>query len=424
MATLDHPSRRVAITGIGVVSAGAGDIDSFWALLVSGRSAARRISRFDVTGCRSRIAAECDIESAAETHSGERDRCAVLALAAARQAIAESGATVAVDPPRMGVSMGTALGYTGSLQQEYAALSGGDGRAATLDESRAGPQLYEYFTPASLAAEIACSVGAEGPTGTVSTACASGLDAVGHAADLIRSGAADVMLAGAAEAPISPLTIAGLDAVRTTSARNDDPEHAARPFDRTRDGFVLGEGAAVMVLEELDHARRRDALIYAEFAGHATRCNAHSMTGLRRDGREMALAIDAALRSARLTPDDVDYINGHGSATPQSDLHETNAYKCALGVHAHATPISSIKPVIGHCLGAAAALEMVACALAIDRSAIPPTANLYDPDPECDLDYVPLTARERGLNVVLNTASGFGGFQSAVVLTRPNRRIP
>lgn len=422
MATLDPP-RRVAITGIGVVSAGAGDVDSFWALLLSGHSTARRISRFDVTDCRSRIAAECDIESAAKARSGERDRCAVLALAAAKQAIAESAATVDVDPPRMGVSMGTALGNTGSLQQEYCVLSGG-GRAAALDESRVGPRLYEYFTPASMATEIACSVGAEGPTGIVATACASGQDAVGAAADLVRTGAADVMLAGGAEAPISPLTIAGLDAVRTTSARNDDPEHAARPFDRTRDGFVLGEGAAVMVLEELNHALHRGAPIYAEFAGHATRCNGHSMTGLRRDGREMALAIDAALRSARLTPDDVDYVNGHGSATPQSDLHETNAYKRALGVHAYSTPISAIKPVIGHCLGAAGALEIVACALAIDRSAIPPTANLHEPDPECDLDYVPLTARQRRLDVVLSTASGFGGFQSAVVLTRPNRRIP
>ena len=421
MATCDARSRRVVITGVGVVAAGASDTAAFWALLVSGRSAARRISRFDATGCCSRIAAECDIDPIPGTHSENPDRCAVLATAAASQAIAEADTAMNVDPSRIGVCMGTAIGNTASLQREYRVLSDG-GRTTTLDETQVCSQLYEYFTPTSIAAEIARSAGAEGPTGMVSTACASGLNAVGQAADLISTSAADVMLTGGTEAPISPLTVAGLDAVKTTSACNDDPAHAARPFDRNRDGFVLGEGATVLVLEELSHARQRGAHIYAEFASHATRCNGYSMTGLRRDEREMAWAINAALDSARVNPSDVDYVNGHGSATRTSDVHETNAYKLALGQHAYKTPVSSIKPTIGHCLGAAGALEVAACALALDRSAIPPTVNLHEPDPDCDLDYVPLTAREQRLNVVLNVASGFGGFQTAVVLTRPEWR--
>jgi act minimal PKS ketosynthase (KS/KS alpha) len=267
-----------------------------------------------------------------------------------------------------------------------------------------------------MATEVAWLAGAEGPAAVISTGCTSGLDAVGHAVDLIREGSADVMLAGATEAPISPITLACFDAIKATSPRNDDAATASRPFDRTRNGFVLGEGSAMFVLEDLESARRRGAHIYAEIRGFASRSNAHHMTGLRRDGREMADAITAALDQARLDPTAVDYVNAHGSGTRQNDRHETAAFKLGLGEHALHTPVSSIKSMIGHSLGAIGSIELAACALAIEHDVVPPTANLHEPDPECDLDYVPLTARDHDLDVVLSVGSGFGGFQSAAIL--------
>jgi minimal PKS ketosynthase (KS/KS alpha) len=280
------------------------------------------------------------------------------------------------------------------------------------------PHLYGYLVPSSFAAEVAWLVGAEGPTTVVSTGCTSGLDAVGHACELIREGSADRMIAGASDAPISPITMACFDAIKATTPRNDDPEHASRPFDGTRNGFVLGEGAAVFVLEELESARRRNATVYAEIAGFASRCNAFHMTGLRPDGREMAEAIRTALAEAQVRPDEVDYVNAHGSGTKQNDRHETAAFKRSLGDHAYRTPVSSIKSMVGHSLGGIGALEMAACALAIDRGVVPPTANLDQPDAQLDLDYVPNVARRQRVDVALSTGSGFGGFQSAMVVAR------
>jgi act minimal PKS ketosynthase (KS/KS alpha) len=217
--------------------------------------------------------------------------------------------------------------------------------------------------------------------------------------------------------------VACFDAIRATTPRNDDPGHASRPFDRTRNGFVLGEGAAMFVLEELGAARRRGAHLYAEIAGYASRCNAFHMTGLRPDGREMAEAIRAALNEARMNPGDVDYVNAHGSGTKQNDRHETAAFKRSLGEHARRTPVSSIKSMVGHSLGAIGSIEIAASVLAMENHVVPPTANLHELDPECDLDYVPLTARDRRTDAVLTVGSGFGGFQSAMVLARPDRNM-
>jgi act minimal PKS ketosynthase (KS/KS alpha) len=258
----------------------------------------------------------------------------------------------------------------------------------------------------------------------VSAGCTSGLDAVGYACELIREGTADVMLAGATDAPISPITLASFDAIKATSPRNDDPAGASRPFDRTRNGFVLGEGAAMLVLEEAAQAHARSAHVYAEITGYATRCNAYHMTGLRADGREMAEAIRAALAESRTDAVDIDYINAHGSGTKQNDRHETAAFKRSLGQHAYSTPVSSIKSMIGHSLGAIGAIEIAACALAIEHGVVPPTANLHEADPECDLDYVPLVAREQRVGTALTVGSGFGGFQSAMVLSKPAGRAP
>jgi act minimal PKS ketosynthase (KS/KS alpha) len=347
------------------------------------------------------------------------DRAAQFALVATREAVADSGLEPGLfDPTRVGVSLGTAVGSTCKLEAEYLVLSD-TGRQWVLDHHYTSPHMYGYYMPGSMAAEVAWEVNAQGPVTVVSAGCTSGIDAVGHATDLIKEGSVDVMLAGGTDAPISPITVACFDAIKATSPSNDDAAHALRPFDRTRNGFVLGEGAALLVLEAEEYARARDARIYAEVTGFASRSNAYHMTGLKPDGIEMAAAITAALAQSRLPAEAIDSVNAHGTATKQNDRHETAALKKALGHHAYQTPISSIKSMIGHSLGAIGSIEIAACALAIDQSVIPPTANLYEPDPELDLDYVPLHAREQHLNAILNVGSGFGGFQSAIILTRP-----
>lgn len=421
-------SRRVAITGLGVVAPGGVGVKEFWSLLGDGRTATRRITTFDPSPFRSQIAAEIDFDPYPHGLTPQQvrrmDRAAQLALVAAREAVADSGLEPAeLDPHRVGVSLGTAVGATMGLDEEYRVVSDG-GRLHLVDHEYAQPHLYNYFVPSSFAAEVAWSVDAQGPVTVVSTGCTSGLDSIGHACELIRDGAADVMIAGATDAPISPITLACFDAIKATSPRNDDPAHASRPFDATRNGFVLGEGSAILVLEDAERARRRGAHVYAEIAGFATRSNAFHMTGLRPDGREMAEAIRRAMHAARLNPDEIDYVNAHGSGTRQNDRHETAAFKHSLGDHAYRVPVSSIKSMIGHSLGAVGSLEVAACALAIENDVVPPTANLHHRDPECDLDYVPLVAREQRTDAVLTVGSGFGGFQSAMVLTAPGRSRP
>jgi act minimal PKS ketosynthase (KS/KS alpha) len=419
--------RRVAITGIGVLAPGGIGVKNFWNLLSEGRTSTRGITFFDPTPFRSRVAAEIDFDPEEHGLSPQEirrmDRAAQLAVVATREAVADSGLALAeLDPYRTGVTIGSAVGATTGLDQEYRVVSDG-GRLDLVDHRYAVPHLYNHFVPSSFAAEVAWAVGAEGPSTVVSTGCTSGLDSVGHAVDIIREGTADVMIAGSSDAPISPITVACFDAIKATTSRNDDPEHASRPFDGTRNGFVLGEGSAVFVLEELESAKRRGAHIYAEIAGYASRCNAFHMTGLRPDGAEMAEAIGIALDEARVNPESIDYINAHGSGTKQNDRHETAAFKRSLGDHAYRTPVSSIKSMVGHSLGAIGSIEIAASALAMENHVVPPTANLHTPDPECDLDYVPITAREWRTDTVLTVGSGFGGFQSAMVLARPDRSI-
>ncbi|MFJ4192217.1 beta-ketoacyl-[acyl-carrier-protein] synthase family protein [Kitasatospora sp. NPDC089509] len=419
--------RRVVITGVGVIAPGGIGTKNFWQLISEGRTATRRISFFDASPFRSQVAAEADFDP--ELHGlrpqeiRRMDRAAQFAVVTAREAVADSGLEFgAVEPHRIGVTIGSAVGATMGLDQEYRTVSDG-GRLELADHKYAVPHLYNYLVPSSFAAEVAWAVGAEGPSTVVSTGCTSGLDAVGYAVELIREGTADVMVAGATDAPISPITVACFDAIKATTPRNDDPAHASRPFDASRNGFVLGEGSAVFVLEELESARRRSAQVYAEVAGYATRSNAFHMTGLRPDGREMAEAIRVAMDEARLNPEDVDYINAHGSGTKQNDWHETAAFKRSLGDHAYRVPVSSIKSMVGHSLGAIGSIEVAASVLAIKYDVVPPTANLHTPDPECDLDYTPLVARDWRTDAVLSVGSGFGGFQSAVVLADAERSI-
>ncbi|MFF2425508.1 beta-ketoacyl-[acyl-carrier-protein] synthase family protein [Streptomyces mirabilis] len=419
-------TRRVAVTGVGVVAPGGTGATAFWDLLSNGRTATRGISLFDPAGLRSRIAAECDFDPLAHGLDPELsehvDRYIQFAVVAAGEAVRDSGLdTGKEDPWRVAVSLGSAVGGTTRLEHDYVQVSE-RGRRWDVDHRAADPQLHLAFSPSTLASVVAEEFGAQGPVQSVSTGCTSGLDAVGYAFHTIEEGRADVCIAGASDSPISPITMACFDAIKATSPDNDDPEHASRPFDAHRNGFVMGEGGAVLVLEEYEHARARGAHIYCEISGYATYGNAYHMTGLTSEGLEMARAIDTTLDQARLDPTLIDYVNAHGSGTRQNDRHETAAVKRSLGEHAYKTPMSSIKSMVGHSLGAIGAIEVVACVLALKHQVVPPTANYETPDPECDLDYVPRTARPRKLSNVLSVGSGFGGFQSAVLLSGPGGR--
>ncbi|WP_175408234.1 beta-ketoacyl synthase [Streptomyces sp. TRM64462] len=422
-----RPPRRAVVTGIGVVAPGGVGRERFWERITGGTSAIRTITAFDPAPFRSRIAAECDFDPAAcgltPREIRRTDRFAQFALAAAAEAVDDAGLdldSAAADAERTGVTLGSAVGASITLEDEYVVASD-HAREWEVDPQHTMPFLYQALVPSSAATELAVRFGAHGPAAVVSTGCTSGIDAIGHALRLIEDGEADVMIAGASDAPITPITVACFDAIRATSPLNDAPEQASRPFDADRKGFVLGEGCAVLVVEEYAHARARGARIYCEIAGYAARANGFHMTGLRPDGYELGEAIKDVMAQARLTTEDLGYISAHGSGTQQNDRHETAAYRYALGEPVRKVPISSIKSVIGHSLGAIGSIEMAACALAIDRGVVPPTANLHTPDPECDLDYTPLTARERRVEHALSVGSGFGGFQSAMVFSAPRK---
>jgi minimal PKS ketosynthase (KS/KS alpha) len=415
--------KRTVVTGVGVVAPGGATRDRFWEMITAGRTATRRITFFDPAGFRSQIAAEVDFDPQAGGLTAEEcermDRYIQFAAVAALEAMRDSGLDLAqVDRDQMGVSLGSAVGGTTYLENGYVAVSD-HGKEWLVDPEKAWPYLYNSIVPSSLASEVAYKFGAHGPAAVISTGCTSGIDAIGYAHNLIQDGEATIMIAGASESPISPISMACFDPIKATSSRNDDPAHASRPFDRDRDGFVMGEGGAVLILEELEHARARGAHIYCEIVGFASRGNAFHMTGLKPDGLDMAEAIADAMGQGGIAPTDIGYINAHGSGTKQNDRHETAAYKKTLGEQAYKIPISSIKSMIGHSLGGIGALEMAACALVIDRGVIPPTANYENPDPECDLDYTPKVAKQRKVDVALSTGSGFGGFQSAMIFARP-----
>jgi len=429
--------RRTAVTGLGVVAPGGSTRDAFWERITSGRTATRKITFFDPEGFRSQIAAECDfdpLKAGLTEHDTRRmDRYIQFAAASAIEAIEDSGIQLdeldadrsqsgvqdqAVDRGRMAVTLGSAVGGTMALEDGYVAVSN-RGQEWLVDPEYAPPFLYNAIVPSSLASEVALKFGANGPAVVISTGCTSGIDAIGYGHQLIQDGEADVVISGAAESGISPISMACFDPIKATSRRNDDAEHASRPFDRDRDGFVMGEGGAVLILEEMESAKARGAHIYCEVAGFASRGNAYHMTGLRPDALEMSEAILDAMRQGNIKPTDIDYINAHGSGTKQNDRHETGAYKNTLRDHAYKVPISSIKSMIGHSLGGIGAIEMAACALAIDRGVVPPTANWENRDSECDLDYTPNEARRTPVACALSTASGFGGFQSAMIFALP-----
>lgn len=415
--------KRVVITGVGVVAPGGIGREAFWKTLETGSSACdlAKIDRLEQFRSQM-VAAVADWDPLScgltQDEVNQWDRHIQFALVAATEAWIDSRLDFShLDSSYLGVAAGTAIGSTIRLEQEYLAVS----KQATqfnVDPSLATPYLYHAVTPSSLSAKLADKFHARGPVVTVSTGCTAGVDAIAQAFEWIRDGDATLVISGASEAGICPINMASFDAIKATSPRNEEPKTASRPFDGTRNGFVLGEGSAFLILEELDHAIQRDAHIYAEVIGYGSALNAYHMTGLQRNGLDMAQAIKSALDTAGIHPDSVQYINAHGSSTPQNDLHETNAFKAVWEHQAYSIPISSIKSMVGHSLGAIGALEIAACALVIERGVIPPTINSHTPDPECDLDYVPNTARQQDVDILVSTASGFGGFQSALLLSK------
>lgn len=410
-------SRRVVITGIGAVTPIGTAADGLWTGLEARASAVREITRFDPTPFKSRIAAQIPDFRPQDHLDAKRarrlDRFAQLAVTSARLALDDAGLVAPhEDPDRVGVMMGSALGGVAFAESQVPKYLAEGPRG--LDASLA---LAVFAGAASC--NIAIEFGFTGPNATNAMSCASGTIAVGEAFHVVRDGRADVMLAGGAEAPLAPLTFAAFSIIRAMSTRNDDPAHASRPFDAARDGFVMGEGAAVLVLEERRRAVARGAKIYAEVVGHAYTNDAYHMTAPRPDGRQAARAMRLALADGDVAPGEVGYINAHGSSTPLNDATETTAIKHVFGDHAYRLTISGTKGYYGHALGASGAIEAAICALALARSWLPPTINLERPDPACDLDCLPGHGRPARPAAVVSNSFGFGGINASLVL-RPD----
>ena len=409
------PPTRVVVTGLGVVSPLGNDVDTFWRRLVAGESGIGPITRFDTTDHKVHIAAEVkefDAEDFIDKRQVRRlDLFSRYAVAAAKLAAADAEFEPRREADRVGVVVGSGVGGLQTLQSEIEKL-------IEKGPDRVNPLLVPMMIPNMGAAHVSLELGTKGPLSATCTACAAGSDAIGYAARIIRCGDAEVMFAGGSEAPVSPVGVAGFAAARALSLRNDDPEHASRPFDAGRDGFVIGEGAGCLVLESLEHAQARGARIYAELAGAGMSSAAFHMTLPDETGKSQARAMKMALAEAGLEPSAIDYINAHGTATAAGDIAETKSIKVALGKHARTVAISSNKSMIGHCLGASGAIEAVATVLTIVNSLLPPTINLTDPDPACDLDYVPLESRFRKVAVAASNSFGFGGHNITLVFRR------
>src|SRR5919109_5289121 len=407
--------RRVAVTGLGAVTPIGNDARSTWAAAVAGESGIDWIRAFDASEFPVRIAAEvkdfdpADVASPKEVR--KLDRNVILALAAGKEAVSDAGLDGVYDPARAGVVFGTAIGgFLGMMEQHDILRERGPGRIA--------PTFIPSVLPDAASGQLAISLGLRGVNYAPVSACATGSTAVGEGAEIIRRGDADVMLAGGAEACMHPLILAGFCAMRGLVAEEEHPPNASRPFDATRAGFVMGEGACVLVLEELEAARARGAPLYAEVLGYGASNDAHHMAQPDPESVGVAEMMRAALARAGVEAERVGYVNAHGTSTPLGDLAETKAIKDVFGEHAYRLAVSSTKSVMGHTFGAAGAIEGIMCALAIHHGVIPPTINYSNPDPECDLDYVPNEAREAEVRVALSNAMGLGGHNGCVLLGR------
>lgn len=406
---------RVVVTGLGVISPLGSDLETFWRRLVAGESGVGEITRFDHSAQRVHIAAEVkdfDAEDYIDKRQVRRlDLFSRYAVAAGKMAAADAGFDPRPEAERVGAVIGSGVGGLQTLHTEIE-------KFLEKGPERVNPLLVPMMIPNMGAAHVSLELGTKGPLSTTSTACAAGSDAIGYAARIIRSGDADVMFAGGSEAPICSIAVAGFAAARALSTSGGDPTQASRPFDSGRDGFVMGEGAGCLVLESLEHALARGARIYAELAGAGMSSDAFHMTLPDETGESQARAMTMAFTEAGIDPTAVDYVNAHGTATPAGDIAETRALKVALGDHAKKVAISSNKSMIGHCLGASGAIEAVATILTIVNGVVPPTINLTHPDPECDLDYVPLRSRAQRVDVAASNSFGFGGHDVTLVFRR------
>lgn len=413
MESPSNPSRCVVVTGLGVIHGLGHGVEAFWASLLAGKPGVDRVTHFDPRDFACQIGAEVrdwDVTQHMDAKEARRnDRYTHFGFVAAKQAVQDAGLEMgSEDGDRVGVIIGSGIGGMLTYETQLKVLA------------ERGPRKVSPFTIPSLIGNmcsglVAIEYGARGPNFGVVSACATGTHALGEAAHAIRRGDADVMIAGGSEAAITPFSYASFCSMKAMSTRNDDPAHASRPFDAQRDGFVMGEGSGVLVLESLEHARARGAHIYCELAGYAATCDAFHITQPDPEGKGLSMAMKRALASAGVVPDQVDYINAHGTSTPYNDKFETLAIKKVFGESARTLAISSTKSMTGHLLGAAGGIESVICVKTIQTGRIAPTINLVEPDPDCDLDYVPNTARTASVRTVLSNNLGFGGQNAAVV---------
>ncbi len=406
--------RRVAITGMGVISPIGTGLKDFWDNLISGQSGIRKIDRFDVSAYPCQLAAMVDYDPAAEIDRREArkmDRFCQFAVVAARQAFQDAGLNGAFRPDRSGVLIGTGIGGMETFDRETRVL-------IERGPSRVSPFFIPMMIANMASGQVSIDLGLRGPINTVVTACATGTNAIGDAYEIVARGDADVMICGGTEAPITPLALAGFSAMKALSTQNDLGPRACRPFDRLRDGFIMGEGAGVLVLEDYDQAVERGARIYAEIVGYGMSSDAYHITAPSPEGEGAARAMRAALKSAGIEPSAVDYVSAHGTSTPANDVNETRAVKSVLGEHSKDVLMSSVKSMIGHLLGAAGAVETIATAMALHEGIVPPTINYEAPDPECDLDYVPNVARKADIRVAIKNSFGFGGQNACLCLAK------
>jgi 3-oxoacyl-[acyl-carrier-protein] synthase II len=409
-------SRRVVVTGIGLVSPLGIGVAANWEALMAGRSGVGRITKFDVTRFAAQIAGEVKgfdaLQFVDKKDVKKMDVFVQYAIAASEFAMNDAKLQIAPEhAPRAGVFIASGIGGFTSIEREHKALLDGGPR-----------RISPFFIPSAIinlaAGQVSIRFGAKGPNSATCTACSASAHAIGDAWEIIRRDDADVMIAGGSEAAITPMGIGGFAAMRALSTRNDEPARASRPFDKERDGFIMGEGAGVVILEELEHAKRRGAPIYAELVGYGMSADAFHITAPSEDGDGAVRVMAMAIRKAGIRPADVDYINAHGTSTPFNDKLETLAIKKCFGEHANSVAISSTKSMTGHLLGAAGGLEAGITALAVYHQAVPPTINLDVPDPECDLDYVPHRSRPMHIRYALSNSFGFGGTNGALLFKR------
>ena len=408
--------RRVVVTGMGLITPLGTGTEKSWQNLLDGRSGIRKITQFDATHFPCQVAGEVpdfEINQFIEIKEQKKmDRFIHFAFAAAKMAVEDSGLKITKDnADRIGVLVGSGIGGLSAIEHYHTVL---------LEK---GPKrISPFFIPMLIinlaAGQISIHFGAKGPNSAVATACASGTHSIGDAFKIIKRGEADAMISGGTEAVITPLAVGGFSSMKALSTRNNEPEKASRPFDRDRDGFVMGEGAGIMVLEDMEHALSRGAKIYAEITGYGMTGDAYHITSPPPEGEGAARCMRASLKDANIHPEEIEYINAHGTSTKYGDELETQAIKSVFGKHAYKFAVSSTKSMTGHLLGAAGGVEGVICALSIFNKIIPPTINLENPDPECDLDYVPNKARAMDINMAMSNSFGFGGTNACIIFKR------